>query len=144
MSFFRQQVERIDERVAVEHPAPVPDHALCGQFRADAKAGQDLQAALGDADEPRAVADRVALVHQQDIDAPELQVDGGGKPDRPGADNADGIMPLPPVEVGRLSERIDRVHPARLYGCLHGPVIATLPRPGRTYTPPPQGALYSP
>ena len=141
---FRQQVEGVDELVAVEHLSPVPDDALGGEFGADAEPGEDLQAALGQADEPRPGAHRVILVHEKDVDAAELQVDGGGKPDGPGADDADRIMPLAPVEVLRRAEGIDRVRPARLAGFLHRPIIAGLPQPGQIWAPPASGALYSP
>jgi len=111
----------------VEHLAPVPDHALRGKFGSDAEASENLQAALGKADEPRTGADGVALIDQQDIDAPKFQVDGSGKPDRTGADHADRVVPFAPIEIVRPSERIDRVHPARCCRCLHGPVIAADP-----------------
>ena len=141
--FFGQQVESIDEFVAVEDLAAVPDHALGGQFGADAEARENLQGSLGEADEPRAGAYRVVLVHQHDIDAPEFQVDGGGQPDRPRADDADGVMPFASVEIGRLPEGIDRVRAARLQGCLHGLIIAAPPQPGQTCALPARGALYS-
>ena len=94
---LRQQVELVEQGVAVKDLADAPDHALVDHALADAEPVPIFQRALGKADRARALADAVGIVEQHDALAALRQVDRERQPDRAGADHDDGMFGRLPV-----------------------------------------------
>ena len=73
--------------VAAKHLAELPGDAARDEALADAEPVEDFERALRPADAARALADAIGVVEQHDRHAALREIDRGGKPDRPGADN---------------------------------------------------------
>jgi hypothetical protein len=84
-----QQVELVELRIAEEHPAGVPAHALGAHRIAHAKPVPDLERALGEADRARAGRQAVVVVEQQHTLAALREIDRQAQAHRPGADHHD-------------------------------------------------------
>ena len=116
---LRQEVEAIEERVALEDLADLPGDALLQAFVGDAEPVEDLQRALGVADAARALADAVGVVEKHHRHAALREIDRGAEADRAGADDDDRVVRVAPVLVGRaaireLAESAALVHAIRL------------------------------
>jgi hypothetical protein len=101
---FGQEVEFVDEPVAVIELAEAPGDALGQHALAAAEAVEDLEAALRPADRAAPGRDRVVLVEEQDRNPVPREVDRRRQPDRPAADH-DHRPPrgLPGIELGRTA-----------------------------------------
>ena len=90
-----QKIEGEQKLVAAKHFAELPGDALRHQSFADAQPIQNFQRSLRPADTARAFADAIRIVEQNHRHAAERKIDGGGEPDRPGADHDDGMTDDP-------------------------------------------------
>ena len=104
-----QQVEAEQLAVAEEHLAEPPLHALLNQGIAAAEPVENFQRPLGEADGARAEAHLVVVVEHDHRDIMQRQIDGGGEPDRAGADHDDRMARRRrAVLIGRAPVGIER------------------------------------
>ena len=91
MPGLRQKIEREQKFVAAKDLAELPGDALRDQSFANAEPIENFQRALRPADAARAFADAIGIVEQNHRHAAKREIDGGGEPNRPGADHNDGM-----------------------------------------------------
>ena len=96
MPVLRQEVEPVEERVALEDLADLPGDALLQAFAGDAEPVEDLQGALGVSGAGSAGSSTSNT---------SCEIDRGAEADRAGADDDDGVVRIAPVLVGRAAIR---------------------------------------